>query len=277
MRGSTLQPSPAPTSSFIASTLPSSITDLSGMPARSAQSSTTRRVFAPGSYCTSGSVGERGGGDLARQPHAARRDQHELVVEQRAGRRARGRPPAASAGRGRSGSPRSRAACRACCRSRPRSRARETSGAARAAAAAADRCRRSRRCRAARARPCPPHAAASPRRPRRARPRRRACVRRNSAPAAVGATRRPTRSISFTPKRFSSWRTCRLTAGWLMPSRAAAAEKLFSATTSAKVRSWSRLSPRMSKNSLCNASFDLIFTYARRGASIWLHRSLRKG
>jgi len=60
---------------------------------------------------------------------------------------------------------------------------------------------------------------------------------RSSAPAAVAAARRPTRSISFTPKRFSSWRTCRLTAGWVTPSRAAAPEKLFWSTTVAKVRS----------------------------------------
>src|SRR5256885_1612197 len=41
-------------------------------------------------------------------------------------------------------------------------------------------------------------------------------------PASVGSTRRPERSSSCVPRRFSSARTCRLTAGCVTPSRSAA-------------------------------------------------------
>ncbi|MCY1367088.1 hypothetical protein D9M69_540040 [compost metagenome] len=65
--------------------------------------------------------------------------------------------------------------------------------------------------------------------------------RSSSAPAGVARARLPTRSMSRTASRRSSWRTCRLTAGCDRPSRSAAAEKLPVSITRAKVASWSRL------------------------------------
>ena len=44
--------------------------------------------------------------------------------------------------------------------------------------------------------------------------------------ASVGSTRRPERSSSCAPRRFSSARICRLTAGCVTPSRSAACEAL---------------------------------------------------
>src|SRR5262249_50117132 len=57
-------------------------------------------------------------------------------------------------------------------------------------------------------------------------------------PASVGSTGRPERSRSRVPSRFSSARTCRLTAGWVTPSRSAACEKLRRSTTAQKAASW---------------------------------------
>src|SRR5437762_10202820 len=56
-------------------------------------------------------------------------------------------------------------------------------------------------------------------------------------PASVGSTRRPERSSSCVPRRFSSARTCRLTAGCVTPSRSAACEKLLRSTTAQKAAS----------------------------------------
>src|SRR5436190_11123530 len=56
-------------------------------------------------------------------------------------------------------------------------------------------------------------------------------------PASVGSTRRPERSRSCVPSRFSSARTCRLTAGCVTPSRSAACEKLRRSTTAQKAAS----------------------------------------
>src|SRR5262249_58968911 len=56
--------------------------------------------------------------------------------------------------------------------------------------------------------------------------------------ASGGSTRRPERSRSCVPRRFSSARTCRLTAGWVTPSRSAACEKLRRSTTAQKAASW---------------------------------------
>src|SRR4051812_42976955 len=56
-------------------------------------------------------------------------------------------------------------------------------------------------------------------------------------PASVGSTRRPERSRSCVPRRFSSARTCRLTAGCVTPSRSAACEKLRRSTTAQKAAS----------------------------------------
>ncbi|AHC50063.1 hypothetical protein AX27061_5609 [Achromobacter xylosoxidans NBRC 15126 = ATCC 27061] len=54
--GSTAQARPAATISFMASVLPSSMTGLTATPASSNQSSTRRRVRAPGSNSTSGNA-----------------------------------------------------------------------------------------------------------------------------------------------------------------------------------------------------------------------------
>src|SRR3954469_7618904 len=56
-------------------------------------------------------------------------------------------------------------------------------------------------------------------------------------PASVGSTRRPERSRSCVPSRFSRDRTCRLTAGCVTPSRSAACEKLRRSTTAQKAAS----------------------------------------
>ena len=50
-------------------------------------------------------------------------------------------------------------------------------------------------------------------------------------PASVGSTRRPDRSRSWVPSRFSSARTCSETAGWVTPRRSAAWEKERRSTT----------------------------------------------
>ena len=62
---------------------------------------------------------------------------------------------------------------------------------------------------------------------------------RNSrSPASVGSTRRPERSSSWVPRRFSSARTWSETAGCVTPSRSAACEKLRRSTTAQKAASW---------------------------------------
>src|SRR5437867_622147 len=51
-------------------------------------------------------------------------------------------------------------------------------------------------------------------------------------------SRRPERSRSCVPSRFSSARTCKLTAGCVTPSRSAACEKLRRSTTAQNAASW---------------------------------------
>ena len=72
-------------------------------------------------------------------------------------------------------------------------------------------------------------------------PRARACAARRgrgASPASVGSTRRPERSRSCVPSRFSSARTCSETAGCVTPSRSAACEKLRRSTTAQNAASW---------------------------------------
>src|ERR671936_2300712 len=79
------------------------------------------------------------------------------------------------------------------------------------------------------------------------------------SPASVGSTRRPERSRSCRPSRCSSERICRLTAGWVTPSRSAAWEKLLRSTTAQNAASWRG---------------SISIHYARRGTSIAGQRGL---
>ena len=67
---------------------------------------------------------------------------------------------------------------------------------------------------------------------------RRCAPRYRRHPASVGSTRRPDRSRSCAPSRFSSARTCSDTAGCVTPSRSAACEKLRRSTTAQNAASW---------------------------------------
>ena len=67
---------------------------------------------------------------------------------------------------------------------------------------------------------------------------RRWAPRKRRSPASVGSTRRPERSSSCVPSRFSSARTCSETAGCVTPSRSAACEKLRRSTTAQNAASW---------------------------------------
>ena len=122
---------------------------------------------------------------------------------------------------------------RAACRRRRARRARRDGAAGTRRARPAARFRRARSTRRSRAarRARPP-----PRRrgPRAAVPPARAAAGRcgrAALPASVGSTRRPERSRSCRPSRFSSDRICRLTAGCVTPSCSAACEKLRRSTT----------------------------------------------
>ena len=65
------------------------------------------------------------------------------------------------------------------------------------------------------------------------------CAPRNRrAPASVGSTRRPERSRSWAPRRFSSARTWSETAGWVTPSCSAACENERRSTTAQNAASW---------------------------------------
>ena len=80
--------------------------------------------------------------------------------------------------------------------------------------------------------------------PRASAPRARAAAGRfdrDALPASVGTTRRPERSSSWMPTRFSSARTCWLTAGCVTPSVAAAREKLSRSTTAQNARELPRI------------------------------------
>ena len=66
----------------------------------------------------------------------------------------------------------------------------------------------------------------------------RCAPRYSRQPASVGSTRRPERSSSCVPSRFSRARTCSETAGCVTPSRSAACEKLRRSTTAQNAASW---------------------------------------